>query len=249
MNSNTTREIESTLRKFVEDLLIDYRVATPQFFGRHGKVKDEPLPGAKPFHEAFFSRTLLRASSFERSFSTRLGNAFEKCAEIIGRERFQESQRNYKLRGNIALTTSDEIGRIVNFVGENGMTQPYSRLANDVASLASVDTARARPLTKPITIDLFLSSNGTENYFEMKSPQPNKDQCFGTTGKLLRVHAVRQGASPRINTYYGMNYNPYGTREAYDHSYASDISIWRSKCFLEWNSGISWAVMEPTTEY
>ncbi len=73
-----------------------------------------------------------------------------------------------------------------------------------------------------VKVDLYLrDSGGNELFFEMKSPKPNKDQCVGTTEKLLVLHAMRGAGPPRVRTYYAMAFNPYGdARSDYHHSFA-----------------------------
>lgn len=192
MNLATRIRIRQYLCDFIEQLLTDYRIVPREQFHKRPKVE---IPQIQPFHEAFFSRPLLLASSFERSFSTRLGNTFEVCAQLIGKEHFPESRRKYSLRGTAARAALSTIDSIVSDIGRNGMTRPYQELVDNVASAYAGDE---EALQRPVILDLFLRSETTEFYFEMKSPQPNKDQCVESTRKLLRVHALRRGGFPRI---------------------------------------------------
>lgn len=69
--------------------------------------------------------------------------------------------------------------------------------------------------------DVYLKTHsGKEFYFEIKSPKPNKGQGIEVTDRLLRTHALRHLGPPKVNTFYAMAYNPYGSRKNYNHSFA-----------------------------
>lgn len=72
------------------------------------------------------------------------------------------------------------------------------------------------------TADLYIQAkNGTQYFFEMKSPKPNKGQCLEVTQRLLRFHLLTKKRRPEVNTYFAMAYNPYGpSRTDYKWSYA-----------------------------
>ncbi len=89
-------------------------------------------------------------------------------------------------------------------------------------------------LRRPIAIDLFLKrQDGSEIYFEMKSPKPNKDQAVGAVRKLLTVHGVRGLGPPRVTTFYAMSYNPYGRqRESFTESVALKYLDFENMVFI-----------------
>jgi len=172
----------------------------------------------KPFHEALVPEGVLRTSDFERSFSTSLGTTFEEVAKIIGAQRFQESRRGFQLQVSIPRVALDTIDGIISDISSDGMGGRYLDFIQSVAQAYRGDAVNRRPLT----IDLYLRENdGTEHFFEMKSPKPNKDGAVGAVRKLLTAHGVRGMGPPRANTYYAMAYNPYGdTRGLYTESVA-----------------------------
>jgi hypothetical protein len=73
-----------------------------------------------------------------------------------------------------------------------------------------------------IVADLFVKTHkGSELYFEMKSPMPNKGQCLEVTQRLLRIQRARGKGPPEVQTYFAMPYNPYGgERDNYQWGYA-----------------------------
>lgn len=77
-------------------------------------------------------------------------------------------------------------------------------------------------VSRTVRADLYiLAEDGTEFFFEMKSPMPNKGQCLEVTQRLLRFHLIRGRSRPAVYAYFAMAYNPYGpTRDSYDWSFA-----------------------------
>src|SRR5215216_6115281 len=51
--------------------------------------------GYKPFHQAIIPEQILRISSFERSFSTKLGSTFEECARQIALQTYKTVKRGF----------------------------------------------------------------------------------------------------------------------------------------------------------
>jgi hypothetical protein len=67
-------------------------------------------------------------------------------------------------------------------------------------------------------IDLYVKTGaGTEHYFEIKSPKPNKGQCREMKQRLLTALGIRRNEN--VFAWWGVPYNPYGTAEAYAHPY------------------------------
>ena len=65
----------------------------------------------------------------------------------------------------------------------------------------------------------FKKADGSEWFFEMKSPKPNKGQCLEVTTRFLTIHAMRAKSRIPVHTYFTMAYNPYGSRENYKWSF------------------------------
>ena len=175
--------------------------------------------GIKPFHESILPDGILRISEFERSFSTRLGATFEECARLIGLDNFSEFQRKYRFTGSVSAAALSAIDSIASDIDNQGMSRHYLDLANIVANSYSSDTSALR---RPRIFALYLKDkNGTDYFFEMKSPKPNKDQCTRVTSRLLLVHAIKQAGFDSVKTYYAMTYDPFGNkREFYHHDFA-----------------------------
>jgi len=68
---------------------------------------------------------------------------------------------------------------------------------------------------KTVRVDLYIhAKDGTEYFFEMKSPKPNKGQCLEVLGRLLKFHLLRGVNRPNVQAYYAMPYNPFGQMKA-----------------------------------
>lgn len=160
----------------------------------------------KPFHRALLPPALNEISSFERSLSTALGAMFEVTAELIGNDNFAESRRQFDVRGHISSAARAGIDGITDEIRNDGFDGEYADYVNAVVGSFHSDQI---PLS--VRADLFLRTHaGEEIYLEMKSPQPNLDQCISVTRKLLELHAIKREGPPNVQTFYAMSYNPYG---------------------------------------
>lgn len=174
----------------------------------------------KPFHEAMLSQEVRRVSAFERSFSTSLGGTFEGCAFLIATEVHKRAVRGYKnTEVSIPLSAAHRIEDLIAENNANGMTRPFLELVTDVVSMHDSET-----ISRPAIADLYFEKHdGSEWFFEIKAPQPNKGQCLEVTQRLLTIHAIQAlaGKAKRTHTYFAMAYNPYGQRGDYGWSFAT----------------------------
>lgn len=164
----------------------------------------------KPFHAAIVPTEILRISQFERSLSTSLGTTFEECARLIALDHHAEARRSYDVRGTISTAGLSEIEYQVSRFEHSSKDKPtLSEMVNAVLAAKSDGTTHNRIARA----DLYVKSHdGTEYFFEMKSPVPNKGQCLEVTQRILRTHALRNLTRPAINVYFAMAYNPFGNR-------------------------------------
>ena len=178
-----------------------------------------PEKSNKPFHTVLLPKSALRASNFERSLSTSLGNMFERCAEIVAKQKFPTVERRHDLTGYVPTDTMAEVDNIIHDVN---LGKRFSNYRHEVIRLVKlVRSDGSAKVSRDVRSDLYLrDSDGNDIYFEIKSPTPNKDQCLTTTRKHLTIHCIAQSTFPRVQTYFGMAYNPYGMGE-YRHSFAT----------------------------
>ncbi len=174
----------------------------------------------KPFHKALLPKSVARMSNFERSFSTILGTAHERHSQIIAKSKFAKTERQYKVEGNmfesVDTEISDEIGRI----NKSHVFPNYFEVVDRIVRMEEQGSGKL--VSRSVTSDLYLKSHdGEEMFFEIKTPQPNKEQCLNITRKHLWIHAIRKIAQPRIKTYFAITYNPYGEGNEYKYSIAT----------------------------
>ncbi len=158
----------------------------------------------RPFHAAIIPPELRRISAFERGFSTSLGTTFEECARLIALEHHHEAYRNYALTGRVSLAAINEIEHQVALFESassndaDGVKPDFEQMIGAVLAACREDDLEERT----VRADLFIRArDGTEFYFEMKSPDPNKGQCLEVTQRLLRFHLMRQRPRPAVRAY------------------------------------------------
>lgn len=223
----TDLQIKGYLEAFVDNTVEKYKGRRIPTSAPSEYLNQASLSGQlKPFHAAIIPPELMHINEFERGFSTSLGTTFEESARIIAAAHYQEAHRGYDVSGQVSTAALNEIDRqVAQF--EHAVEQNKRRPPLD--KMISVVLAARRKLTQPLRVraDLFLlAHDGTEFYFEIKSPQPNKGQCLEVTQRLLRIHLLRADMSPRAQTFFAMAYNPYGrTRDTYRWSFARNYLL------------------------
>jgi hypothetical protein len=225
----TREKIKGYLEGFLEAQLEKHKKKLseePEEVIRAADAKDGKL---KPFHLAILPPEAVRIFAFERSFSTRLGTTFEECAKLIALDNHKEAERGKKLVGEISSNCRTEIERARATI-DSGRTIDFRKTT---LSVIKANKVKADQATHTIT-DLYLKTkDDREFYFEIKSPKPNKGQAVEVTERLLKTQALRHMGPPRINTYYAMAYNPYGSRSAYRHSFAVHHLDMKNQILLE----------------
>lgn len=165
----------------------------------------------KPFHLAILPPEAIRIFAFERSFSTALGTTFEGCAKLIALDNHKEAERSKELVGKVSAKCLAEIERVRSII-DSGRSIDFPKT---IAAVIAANNAKANTPIRTIT-DLYLKTkDGKEFYFEIKSPKPNKGQAIEVTDRLLRTQALRRLGPPKVNTFFAMAYNPYGSRANY----------------------------------
>lgn len=204
--SGTRRELEEYLRGWLEERMrrkgAEYRRPAPAGAGQGG--------GHKTFHGALMPRSASRASNFERSLSSGLGSTYEHCAEALARDRFSAVERRHDLTGYVHSDPLAEIDGIMHGVSGGERFTNYRYEVQLLVSLVRGDGSGRE--SRDVRSDLYLAyGGGRETYIELKSPSPNKDPCLTTTRKRPTIHCIKRNAFARVQTYFGMAYNPYGS--------------------------------------
>ena len=185
INEETRTAIKGYLEGFIQGLLEQHRPEVRRAMAREDRASySSPRGMLKPFHEAIVPPEILRISSFERSFSTKLGTTFEECARLIALQTYDVAERGYKASGKMPAAAAAKIEEIVSRINE-GQTPDFLALIAEVLQISDEEWVE-----RPAIADLYLRDKaGHEYFFEIKSPKPNKGQCLEVPERLLRIHA------------------------------------------------------------
>ncbi len=225
--SDVTRSrITAHIEVFIENLVERYRArAVERMESAEQYLSLTDAKGnLKPFHAAIIPSEVLRISAFERGFVTSLGTSFEECARLIALDHHQDAQRSYDVQGGISSDALTEIERQVSSFERAAVRKAQGPDLDSMINSVLRANNSGESVDRAYKADLYILSNdGDEYYFEMKSPKPNKDQCLVVTQRILRFHALRNQARPKVRGYFAMAYNPYGnSREDYNWSIAKN---------------------------
>lgn len=217
INKETKTEIKGYLEGFIQGMIDE--MSDNEFDPK--KLRpirvDSKKGDLKPFHESLLPDGLLKITEFERSFSTKLGTAFEECARLIAKPVHTQVERGHRVRGIISYEAIKQIEEITNHIGTGGMKTNYQDLVKEVILASKSDSG----IERVSIADLYIKTKTNEEwYFEIKSPKPNKGQCIEATGRLLQIQAITHSRFPNAKAFYATAYNPYGIKkETFKHSF------------------------------
>lgn len=238
ISEQTHERIKGYLEGFIEGLVEAYKNWHPPAYSSSSQyLKRKSAKGAlKPFHHAIMPAELLKINAFERSFSTKLGTAFEECARLIALEHHQQAVRGYNVEANVSQNALNEVENIVRQLG-NPAAESLS-LADMVSRVLERRKDNDLVPVKVIS-DLYIRKHdGEEMFFEIKSPVPNKGQCLEVLQRILRVHLLRGKPRPAVSAYFAMAYNPFGNaRDEYQWSMHGSTCRLKRSSSLQMSSG------------
>ena len=216
------REIRGIVASFVDSYIAKLSAMSAQAPGPGGDAQGR----LKPFHEAILAGGLATALGSERSFSTALGKTFEAAARVIASTNSDEARTQVRVSGTFSVSTLARIEEVRGTIERRGMAGGYATFVDQIAGGLGT-----RSVQDSVVADLYVRRGDARWFIEMKSAKPNQSQCLDATVKLLKFHAM-EGGPPRVHTFYAMPYNPYGTREAYNHPFALKLLDMRDEVLL-----------------
>ncbi len=171
----------------------------------------------KPFHEALLGRIIARISSFERSFSTKLGTTFEECARLIAQNYHKDCQREYSISAEVP---EEAVSRVASLIQQSsGVSKSLTAMIDEVLPIRASPSQESFQTIHAKSDIYILTKSGHEIFMELKSPKPNKDQCEQAIRRILYIHLIRNQKRPQVRGYLALPYNPFGnTREDYQWS-------------------------------
>lgn len=190
MTNETKKKIESILESCVSRALI-----------RTSENKTH-----RPFHESLLTKELVKASSFERSFSTSFGQGpIEEISQLIAIDSGHESMRQKETQVNVFKGAIDEIERICSSLRAGEKKPNWNQEIIKIQAYQKGDTEVRRVIT-----DLWLKKDGIESFISIKTVKPNLDQTEIAKKDLLLLKAH----NPNYQTYFGLFYNPGGPKRS-----------------------------------
>ena len=135
------------------------------------KRKGRPITGTiRPYLFALFP-TVALASTIERSFSSSLGTAIQDCAEIIAKSAGLEARTEETKSGWVSSGVRDYI----NSLTVENRKAPEPDISRELSTIESLNLHDDK-IELGVRLDLFIESDGTRYYFDLKTPTPNSGQ-------------------------------------------------------------------------
>ncbi len=195
--------MDAELEKYIHDILVDTVTRTIQ------RMKKEDTH--RPFHQALLSDEIIKASRFERSFSTSFG---QKAVEKISAEVLKANGAiNVETQKQVYINLSEsKISAIHNHIAQLRNSKESGRKPawdTDFKEILEVMDVLAEKKERVIS-DLYWEKDGMKNYASIKTVKPNIDQTAQAKIDLLLLKAN----DPTSNVYYALYYNPFGEKRS-----------------------------------
>lgn len=160
----------------------------------------------RPFHESLLTKDLVKASSFERSFSTSFGQGpIEEISQIIAQDFGFEAKRQKETLVNVFKGAIDEIERICSSLRSGEKAPNWKTEIKKIKAYSKGDSEIRRVIS-----DLWLKKDDLELFISIKTVKPNLDQTEIAKKDMLLLKAHNSD----FQTYFGLFYNPGGSKRS-----------------------------------
>ena len=173
----------------------------------------------RPFHTGL-APTAMRfwgvASS--HSFYTRSGSWWQNIARLVGAEYHPVSLNAHTITGQLSAAAESHISQLIEDMNSgHPRKQPSRNIDTREVLTVQGETGQSRSEIS----DLYIKrKDGTELYFEIKTPEPNKAHCMQMKQRILTITALRKGI--KAEAFGACAYNPYapdGSGDPYTWNY------------------------------
>lgn len=206
-NAKTEKLIIEIIARFMENVLNRRLIDEPWNYEDYKKKL--------PFHVALVPEEIWKSAKFERSFVTSLGMiGWQDIAKVIAEDKRVVAKCNFKIKGKINRNKLNKIYEILNRLERNEMKPNWNKELEEIM-------AETEKELKNISViaDLYVEDIKKKEKlcFEIKSPLPNSDQTRVSKEKLLKLYSLE--GHPIDGAYFALPFNPFGTKEKYNHPY------------------------------
>ena len=172
----------------------------------------------KPLYAALVPDEIFKGSHFERRFVTPFGSVWEQLAVAVASVHHGTCFRGYTIEGTVVETSLRRIQEVLNRL-EHSADGKHREKPNWGKELEYVLSGGGNPIPVSVTCDIYIPSilTGKKYAFELKGPLPNSDQTKVSKEKMFKLLSMNE--HPIDFAYYGLVYNPYGTKANYVWSY------------------------------
>ncbi len=216
MRQETQEAVERLLRRFVDE--------------HRAKLAPRSLEDIRlsyPFHRIIFPDAAIAAARAERSIVTVMGtNLYPALAREVARDKFADVHLEYVVEGNINTAAVNMIEEIVRELRTPLRSRASDRRPDHEVEMGEILGSRGGgPVMASVTADLYIGDfTGGPAFIELKTPRPNLDIAAESKRKLLYELAICERAGILgAEAFLGLTYNPFITRERYDHSFTRQI--------------------------
>lgn len=186
LTNNQRIKIEEILREKLFNKIVEY---------------EEKEDMNKEFYFCLFSKENAYIASLLQSTYTWLGNKWEKFAEIIAEENFDEVHRRKRIYGQITDNARSKISSMLDSLDNGNLEVNVENEKNKVIRANEVGSNKEASQE----IDLMLKEGDQEYYLELKSVKPNKNEVKAAKSDLLKVIAMKGD----VEVFLAMPFNPY----------------------------------------
>ena len=159
-----------------------------------------------PFYSGLPKR-MLRASRIERSISVSAATLYQSIAADIAQGAGYRAETEVEIKGEMSSSVRNYISTITS---KSKTAAPNVPREYNALFKRAVDGQR-QTQGEDATIDLYVNIKGKEYYFDMKTPQPNSEQCRAIKVRLLEVKTLRLPSRVEAVAVFPFNPDPKKT--------------------------------------
>ena len=211
-------------RTHIRQILYDFAMAQ---LPKLGKWIGSDIKLAYPFHSLLLSDERIVGARVERSIVTSMGSVlYPALAKAVAEDRYSQVYTEYDIDGVVNDAACNMIEQIVTELRTAKRRRTQAREPNHEAELSDILSSRGGGQSaRTVRADLYIEDfTGGPLFVELKTPLPNLDVAAESKKKMLYfllIMARKSIVGPQ--SYLGLTYNPFLTRNNYSHNFTERI--------------------------